>query len=174
MKESGAARPVGVGAHLEKNRRTRDWRGKPSAECAKLIKEADPDVVESGSGWALRFGRTTHHLHWRILQACREAYLAKARVSEDPARSSTRVSTETHAARRHHEGEEVDESPSRRSFAKRCPKQFWQVEPSRKRSPKRSLDPDTAPRRVHDRMLYSSGVPETCRFATGDWVAVIT
>jgi hypothetical protein len=39
-------RPVGIGAHLEKNRDLGDWRGETLSRMRQLIKEADPDVVE--------------------------------------------------------------------------------------------------------------------------------
>jgi hypothetical protein len=39
-------RPVGIGAHLEENRRTRDWRGETLGRMRKLIKETGPDIVE--------------------------------------------------------------------------------------------------------------------------------
>jgi hypothetical protein len=36
-----------------------DWRGELLARIRKLIKQADPDVVESGSGEVSRCGITT-------------------------------------------------------------------------------------------------------------------
>jgi len=52
-----------------------------------------------------------HHLHWRILQECREAYLRQGRVSEDPARLfNSSLDGNTRRAIDIHEGEEVDES----------------------------------------------------------------
>ena len=35
-----------------------DWRGKMLSRLRSLIKEADPEVVESGSGAACRYGHT--------------------------------------------------------------------------------------------------------------------
>jgi len=52
-------------------------RGEALSRMRKLIKEADPDVLESGDGNP--FGRTRHHLHWRILQECRKLTFPKAR-----------------------------------------------------------------------------------------------
>ena len=53
-----------------------------------------------------------HHLHWRILQECREAYLRQGRVSEGSGPSLQRENLDGNARRAIdiHEGEEVDKS----------------------------------------------------------------
>ena len=52
-----------------------------------------------------------HHLHWRILQECREAYLPQGRVSEGSGPSlNSSLDGNARRAIDIHEGEEVDES----------------------------------------------------------------
>src|SRR5437667_8924454 len=76
-------RPVGIGAHLEKNRRTRGLaRGSPRQN-AQAHQGSRPGrrrgvQVDGHSDLVAR----RNHLHWRILQECREAYLLQRRVSE--------------------------------------------------------------------------------------------
>src|SRR5712692_3573172 len=126
-------RPVGIGAHLEKNRRTRGLaRGNPQQN-AQADQGSRPGrrrgvEVDGHSGLVAR----RHHLHWRILQEGREAYLRQGRVS------STRVSTETYAARSTSTKEKkLTSPPSRRSFAKRSPSTVLASRNlRRKRSPK--------------------------------------
>src|SRR2546425_10282169 len=74
-------RPVGIGAHLEKNRRTRRLaRGNPqqNAQAHQGSRPGRRRGVE-GDGHSDLIARR-HHLHWRILQECREAYLLQGRV----------------------------------------------------------------------------------------------
>src|SRR6059036_2600859 len=59
-----------------------DWRGETLSRMRKLIKEADPDVFEEWKWMGTDLVARRHHLHWRILQECREAYLRQGRVSE--------------------------------------------------------------------------------------------
>src|SRR3989454_2922052 len=76
-------RPVGIGAHLEKNRRTRGLaRGNPqqNAQAHQGSRPGRRRGVEVDGHSDLVARR--HHLHWRILQECREAYLRQGRVPE--------------------------------------------------------------------------------------------
>src|ERR1700730_3918777 len=76
-------RPAGIGAHLEKNRRTRGLaRGNPRQN-AQAHQGSRPGrrrgvEVDGHSGLVAR----RHHLHRRILQECREAYLRQGRGPE--------------------------------------------------------------------------------------------
>src|SRR5207245_3692821 len=87
-KVGGEPRPVGIGAHLEKNRRTRGLaRGNPQQN-AKAHQGSRPgrrrgvEVDETEESGHSDLVARRHHLHWRILQECREAYLRQGRVSE--------------------------------------------------------------------------------------------
>src|SRR5207245_11386214 len=76
-------RPVGIGAHLEKNRRTGGLaRGNPqqNAQAHQGSRPGRRRGVEVDGHSDLVARR--HHVHWRILQESREAYLLQARVSE--------------------------------------------------------------------------------------------
>jgi hypothetical protein len=97
MKKSGASQGSRHRAYLKESPTSGTGAGKPQQNA--------PAHQESRLGrrrwkwmgtpiWSRR-----HHLHWRILQECREAYLRQGRVSEIRPVSSTRVSTETYAAR---------------------------------------------------------------------------
>src|SRR6202030_3292895 len=105
-------RPVGIGAHLEKNRRTRGLaRGNPqqNAQAHQGSRPGRRRGVEVDGHSDLVARR--HHLHWRILQEYREAYLRQGRVSEEPARLfNSSLDGNTRRAIDIHEGEEVDES----------------------------------------------------------------
>jgi len=100
MKKSGAS-PTPVASELISKRIAElgDWRGKALGRMRQLIKEADRTrrgvEVDGHSDLVARW----HHLHWRILQESREAYLRKGASLKDPARLFTRVSTATYAAR---------------------------------------------------------------------------
>ena len=60
MKKSGASQGQSASELISKRiAELGDWRGETLSRMRKLIKEADPDVVRSGSGGELRFGRTT-------------------------------------------------------------------------------------------------------------------
>src|SRR5437867_3148080 len=85
-------RPVGIGAHLEKNRRTRGLaRGNPqqNAQAHQGSRPGRRRGVEVDGHSDLVARR--HHLHWRILQECREAYLLQGRVSEGSGPSLRKV-----------------------------------------------------------------------------------
>src|SRR5438874_13625612 len=124
-------RPVGTGAHLEKNRRTRGLaRGNPqqNAQAHQGSRSGRrPGVrVDVHSDLVAR----RHHLHWRILQECREAYLLQGRVSEGSGPSLQLESRRKRTPRdRHPRGRrswrirlQGARSPSGR------PQPFWQVE----------------------------------------------
>ena len=91
-----------------------DWRGETLSRMRKLIKEADPDVVEEWK-WAKRqpghprLVARRDHLHRRVLQVGREADLRKGASLKDPAKLFN-SSLEGNARRAIdiHEGEEVD------------------------------------------------------------------
>src|SRR5258706_3520714 len=76
-------RPAGIGAHLEKNRRARGLARENPRQNAQAHQASRPGrrrgvEVDGYSDLVAR----RHHLHWRILQECREAYLRQGRVSE--------------------------------------------------------------------------------------------
>src|SRR2546425_4697928 len=124
-------RPVGIGAHLEKNRRTRGLaRGNPQQN-AQAHQGSRPGrrrgvEVDGHSGLVAR----RHHLYWRILQERREAYLLQGRVSE---RSGPSLQLESRRKRTPR-----DRHPRRRRSGRvrlqgarspgGRPQQFWQVE----------------------------------------------
>src|SRR5438874_4670760 len=124
-------RPVGTGAHLEKNRRT--WglaRGNPQQN-AQAHQGSRPGrrrgvEVDGHAGLVAR----RHHLYWRILQEGREADLRQGRVSEGSGPSlqleSRRKYTpgDRHPRRRRSGRVRLQDagSPSGR------PQQSWQVE----------------------------------------------
>ena len=80
-------RPVGIGAHLERIAELGDWRGETLSRMRKLIKEADPDVVEDWK-WvrqpnpAPRYGRMTASSALANPTRGREADLRQGRISE--------------------------------------------------------------------------------------------
>src|SRR5213593_420274 len=124
-------KPVGIGAHLEKNCRTRGLaRGNPQQD-AQAHQGSRPGrrrgvEVDGYSDLVAR----RHHLHWRILQECREAYLPQGRVSEGSGPSlqlesrRKRTPRDRHPRRRRSRRVRFQgaRSPSGR------PQQFWQVE----------------------------------------------
>src|SRR5712692_4645084 len=124
-------RPVGIGAHLEKNRRTRGLaRGNPqqNAQAHQGSRPGRRRGVEVDGHSDLVARR--HNLHWRILQECREAYLLQGRVSEGSGPSlqletrRKRTQRDRHPRRRRSCRVRLQgaRSPSRR------PQPFWPVE----------------------------------------------
>src|SRR3984893_405549 len=124
-------RPVGIGANLEKNRRTRGLaRGNPqqNAQAHQGSRPGRRRGVEVDGHSDLVARR--HHLHWRILQECREAYLRQGRVSEGSGPSLQLESRRERTSR--------DRQPRRRRSGRvrlqgarspsGRPQQFWQVE----------------------------------------------
>src|SRR5438128_5890504 len=89
MKKSGASQGQPASGLISKRiAELGDWRRETLRRMRQLIKEADPDVVEEWKwvkptkpGTPVLVARR-HHLYWRILQECREAYLRQGRVSE--------------------------------------------------------------------------------------------
>src|SRR2546422_952092 len=140
MKKSGASLGQSASELISKRiAELGDWRGETLSRMRKLIKEADPDVVEE---W--KWMGTPIWSHDGIISTG-ESYknvvkltLAKGASLKDPAVSSTRVSTETHAARSTSTKEKkLTSPPSRRSFAKRSPSTVLASRNlRRKRSPK--------------------------------------
>jgi hypothetical protein len=62
MKKSGASQGRSASELISKGiAELGDWRGETLSRMRRLIKEADPEVVEEWKwmGWALRSGRTT-------------------------------------------------------------------------------------------------------------------
>ncbi len=133
MKKSGASQDQSAASELISKRIADlgDWRGKTLGRMRKLIKEADPDVVEE---W--KWMGTPVWSHDGII-CTGESYknvvkltFAKGASLKDPARLfNSSLDGKVRRAIDIHEGEEVDDvrlqgahSPSGR------PQQFWQVE----------------------------------------------
>jgi len=113
MKKSGASQGQSASELVSKRiAELGTGAGKTLGRMRKLIKGADPDVVEEWkvdghSGLVAR----RHHLHRRILQECREAYLPQGASLKDPARLfNSSLDGNARRAIDIHEGEEVDES----------------------------------------------------------------
>src|SRR5205809_997876 len=124
MQKSGASQGQSASELISKRiAELGDWRGETLSRMRKLIKEADPDVVEE---W--KWMGTPIWSHDGII-CTGESYknvvkltFAKGASLKDPARLLTRVSTETHAVRSTSTKEKkLTSPPSRRSFAKRSP-----------------------------------------------------
>src|SRR5437870_4652172 len=124
-------RPVGIGAHLEKNRRTRGLARRNPQQNAQAHQGSRPGrcrgvEVDGHSDLVAR----RHHLHWRILQECREAYLLQGRVSEGSGPSlqleSRRKRTPRDRHPRRRRGWRVRLQGARSPSSR--PQQFWQVE----------------------------------------------
>jgi len=101
MKKTGASQGQSASELISKRiAELGDWRGETLSRMRKLIKEADPDVVEE---W--KWMGTPIWSHDGII-CTGESYknvvklpFAKGAHLKDPAASSTRVSTETRVAR---------------------------------------------------------------------------
>ena len=124
MKKSGASEGQSASELISKRiAELGDWRGETLSRMRKLIKEADPDVVEE---W--KWMGTPIWSHDGII-CTGESYknvvkltFAKGASLKDPARLfNSSLDGNVRRAIDIHEGEEVDEPPSRRSFAKRSP-----------------------------------------------------
>src|ERR1035437_10180342 len=104
MKKSGASQGQSASELISKRiAELADWRGETLSRMRKLINEADPDCrrgVEVGGHSDLVARR--HHLHWRILQECREAYLLQGRVSDRSGPSLQLESRRKHTPRDRH------------------------------------------------------------------------
>jgi hypothetical protein len=125
MKKSGASQGQSASELISKRiAELGDWRGETLSRMRKLIKEADPDVVEE---W--KWMGTPIWSHDGII-CTGESYknvvkltFAKGASLKDPARLfNSSLDGNARRAIDIHEGEEVDVCPpSRRSFAKRSP-----------------------------------------------------
>ena len=155
MKKSGASQGQSASELISKRiAELGDWRGKTLSRMRTLIKEADPDVVEEWKWVKPTAPGTPVWSHDGIIctgesyKRGREADLRQGRVSEGSGRvSSTRVSTETYAARSTSTKEKkLTRPPSRRSFARRSPST---VLASRNLRRKRSPEGVTRTRRLH-------------------------
>src|SRR6202790_837126 len=144
-------RPVGIGAHLEKNRRTRGLaRGNPqqNAQAHQGSRPGRRRGVEVDGHSDLVARR--HYLHWRILQEGREAYLRQGRVSQGPGPSlqleprRKRTPRDRHPRRRRSCQVRLQgaRSPSGR------PQQFRQVETFEEREDLRDSVPEQVRHRV--------------------------
>ena len=114
---------VGLGAHLETHRRTLgDWRGATLSRMRKLIKDADPDVVEE---WKWMNPIWSHDGIICTGESYKKAVkltFAKGALLKDPARLfNSSLEGNVRRAIDIHEGEEVTRPRSRRSFARRSP-----------------------------------------------------
>jgi len=77
MKESGASQGQSASELISKRiAELGTGVGKPSAECAGSSRKPT-GRRRDGSGWHSDLVARRHHLHWRILQECREAYFSK-------------------------------------------------------------------------------------------------
>ena len=140
MKKSGASQGQSASELISKRlAELGDWRGETLNRMRKLIKEADPDVVEE-SKWM----GTPVWSHDGII-CTGESYknvvkltFSKGAFLKDPAHLfNSSLDGNVRRAIDIHEGEEVDESASRRSFAKRSPSTVLASRTlRRKRSPK--------------------------------------
>ena len=114
MKKSGASEgQLGIGAHLEEDRRARGLaRRRPSARMRKLIKEADPDVVEEWKWmgtpiWSHDGIICTGESYKKVVKLT----FAKGAFLKDPARLfNSSLEGNLRRAIDIHEGEEVDEA----------------------------------------------------------------
>jgi len=82
MKSRSRAKASRIGAHLEENWPNSGTGAGTLSRMRKLIKEADPDVVEEWKWGNPVWSHDGMHLHWRILQECREAHPPQGRVVE--------------------------------------------------------------------------------------------
>ena len=128
MKKSGANQDESASELISKRiAELGDWRGKTLGRMRSAHQGSRRGCrrgVEVGESHHARHAGVVarrHHLHWRVLQECREADLREGRVSEGSGRvSSTRASTETCAARSTStKAKRSTRPPSRRSFARR-------------------------------------------------------
>jgi len=126
----------------------------------KLIKEADRTSSRSGSGWALRFGRTTASSALANRTRIREAYLRQGRVSEGSGPSLQLESRRNRTPRRSTSTKEKKltsrlqgaRSPSGR------PQQFWQVETFEESEVLRNSSPEQSAAVKGDTRMSNSSV----------------
>ena len=88
-----------------------DWRGETLDRMRKLIRSADPDVVEEWKCGAPGLVARRHHLHGRVLQEGRQAHVREGRVAEGSDRAlQLEPRGNVRRAIDIHEGEVVDAS----------------------------------------------------------------
>jgi len=95
MKKSGASQANRLRSSSRKESPNSGLARGNLSRMRKLIKEADPDVVEEWKWMGTRFGRTRHHLHWRSYKNVVSLPSPRARLWKDPARLFNSSSTET-------------------------------------------------------------------------------
>ena len=124
MKTSGVSQGLSASELISKRiAELGDWRGETLDRMRKLIKEADPDVVEEWKWmgtpvWSHNGIICTGESYKNVVKLT----FAKGASLKDPLVSSIRVSTETYAAQSTSTKEKkLTSPPSRRSFAKRSP-----------------------------------------------------
>ena len=129
MKKSGASQGQSASELISKRiAELGDWRGETLSRMRKLIKEADPDIAEEWKWVKPTKPGTPVWSHDGII-CTGESYknvvkltFAKGASLKIPSVSSTRVSTETYAARSTSTKEKkLTSPPSRHSFARRSP-----------------------------------------------------
>src|ERR1700681_3129627 len=156
MKKSGASQGQPASKLISKRiAELGDWRGETLSRMRKLIKEADPGVVEE---W--KWMGTPIWSHDGII-CTGESYknvvkltFAKGASLKDPARLfNSSLDGNTRRAIDIHEGEEVDESAFKALVRQAVAlNSSGKSKPSKKEKSYRApLNPDAAPRRVHDR-----------------------
>jgi hypothetical protein len=85
-----------------------DWRGAALARIRALIREADPGVWKSGSGWGLRGWSHDGGIHGRVVPGDVKLTFFKGTSLKILPSSSTPASTAACGAARIHEGGEID------------------------------------------------------------------
>ena len=129
MKKSGASQSQPASDLISKRiAELGDWRGETLSRMRKLIKKADPDVVEEWKWVKPTTPGTPVWSHDGII-CTGESYksavkltFAKGASLKDPARLfNSSLDGNVRRAIDIHEGEEVDESAFKASFAKRSP-----------------------------------------------------
>ena len=113
MKKSGASQGQSASELISKRiAELADWRGETLSRMRKLIKEADPDVVEEWKWMGTRFGRTTAPSALaNPTKKVVKLTFAKGASLKDPARLfNSSLDGNVRRAIDIHEGEQVDES----------------------------------------------------------------
>jgi hypothetical protein len=140
VKKSGASEGQSASELISKRiAELGDWRGETLSRMRKLIREADPDVVEEWKWmgtpvWSHDGIICTGESYKKVVKLT----LAKGASLKERARLfNSSLDGNVRRAIDIHEGEKVDESASRRSFAKRSPSTVLASRNlRRKRSPK--------------------------------------
>ena len=104
MKKSGSTEGQSASELIDKRiAELGDWRGETLSRMRKLIKEADPDVVEEWKwmGTPVMVARRDH-LHRRVLQVDREVDLRQGGFVEGPGQAVQLEPRREHKARDRH------------------------------------------------------------------------